>query len=49
MISSRYRSSPPHGSVVPRPQLDAHSRYRFYGPVQPMEKTSLLERIFRKR
>jgi hypothetical protein len=49
MISSRYLSSRPHGSVLPRPQLDAHDRLRFYGRVQPMEGPSFFEKIFRKR
>jgi hypothetical protein len=49
MISSRYLSSRPHASIIPRPQLDAHDRYRIYGPVQPMERPGLLEKLFRKR
>lgn len=49
MISSRYLSSRPHDSVLPRPQLDAHSRYQFYGPIQPMEQPSFLEKIFGRR
>lgn len=49
MISSRYLSSRPHGSVVPRPQLDAHDRFRFYGPIRPMEQPSFLEKLFGKR
>jgi hypothetical protein len=49
MISSRYLSSRPHDSILPRPQLDAHDRLRFYGPVQPMERPGFLEKLFRKR
>lgn len=49
MISSRYQSSRPHESVIPRPQLDAHARHRFYGPVQPMHEPTLLERLFGRR
>lgn len=49
MTSSRYWSSRPHESVVPRPQMDAHQRYRTYGPIQPMTGPGLLERIFGKR
>lgn len=49
MISSRYRSSRPHESVLPRPIVDAHQRYRFYGKVQPMEQPSFLERLFGRR
>jgi hypothetical protein len=48
MISTRYQSSRPHHSVAPRPQLDAHARYLLYGPIQPMEQRSFLERVFGK-
>lgn len=49
MISSRYRSSRPHESVVPRPVLDAQQRYRVYGKIQPMTQPTFLERIFGRR
>lgn len=49
MITSRYQSSRPHESIIPRPQLDAHARYRFYGPVQPMEQPGFLEKLFGRR
>jgi hypothetical protein len=49
VISTRHRSSRPHQSVLPRPQLDAQSRYMVYGPIQPMEQPGFLKRIFGKR
>ncbi len=49
MISSRYLSSRPHESILPRPQLDAHDRLRFYGRIQPMEQPSFLERLLGRR
>jgi hypothetical protein len=35
--------------VTPRPHVDAHQRYRTYGPIRPMESPGFLERIFGKR
>jgi hypothetical protein len=49
VISSRYRSSRPHESVLPRPHLDAHARYQVFGPIQPMEQPGFLQRLFGKR
>ncbi|MBB4856934.1 hypothetical protein HNO88_000231 [Novosphingobium chloroacetimidivorans] len=49
MISSRYRSSRPYTTATPRPQMDAHARYRVYGPVQPMDEPSFLKRLFGRR
>lgn len=38
-------SRPPH-CVSPRPNTDPHRRLLDYGPIQPMQRPSLLRRIF---
>ena len=48
-MSTRFRTSRLHDPVAPKPPLDAHQRYRTYGPIQPMDSPSFLERIFGKR
>lgn len=45
---SRFRSSRPDGWVCPRPHSDPTLRRMAYGPIQPMEKPTLLQRIFRR-
>lgn len=45
MSAMRFRSSRPDDWVMPRPHLDAHQRYQTYGPIQPMDKPGLLERM----
>lgn len=43
------RTDHPSHSWTPRPPLDPMMRMRFYGPIRPMEKPNLLERLFRHR
>ena len=45
MPASTYHSSRPHDSILPRAHTDAHQRYLTYGPIQPMERPGLLERL----
>ena len=45
MSSLIIRSSRPHSSILPRPHTDANQRFNTYGPVQPMEQPSFLERL----
>jgi hypothetical protein len=49
VISSRYTSSRPHDTALPRQHLDAHARYRVFGPIQPMEQPGFLQRLFGRR
>lgn len=46
MAATVYRSSRPHQWIVPRPHTDAHQRMRTYGPIQPMDEPSWLDRLF---
>jgi hypothetical protein len=46
MSAYSFRSSRPAEWIAPRPHRDAHQRYWTYGPVQPMDEPSLLERLF---
>lgn len=49
MSSYIFRSSRPDSWVQPRAYRDASIRYMTYGPVQPMEEPSLLQRLFGRR
>lgn len=49
MTAYRFRSSRPHEWILPRPHIDAHQRYRTYGPIQPMDEPSFLERLLGRR
>jgi len=44
-----YRSSRPSEWIQPRPHRDAHQRYLTYGPIQPMDRPGLFQRIFGRR
>ncbi|MBD3728314.1 MAG: hypothetical protein IE933_01270 [Sphingomonadales bacterium] len=46
MTSLTYRSSKPDSWTLPRAHRDASQRLAAYGPIQPLAKPSLLERIF---
>jgi len=48
MTAYTFTSSRPHESILPRPHRDAHLRYLAYGPVIPMDDTSisLVRRLF---
>lgn len=47
MTPSSYRSSRPNQWISPRQSLDAHQRFRAYGPIQPMEqpRTGIFARL----
>lgn len=45
MISYTFRSSRPDNWTDPRPWTDASLRYQKHGPVQPMERPSLWQRL----
>jgi len=49
MSSLIFRSSRPDRWTSPRPYSDASLRRHIHGPIQPMEKPSLLERLLRPR
>ncbi len=49
MSAYSYRTSRPNTWVMPRQNLDGHQRRMAYGPIQSMERPSLLERLFGKR
>jgi len=49
MTAYRFRSSRPHEWILPRPHTDPHQRYRTYGPIQPMDEPSFLERLLGRR
>ncbi len=46
MSSFNFRSSRPDSWTMPRPYHDASTRYRAYGPIQPMEQPGFLARLF---
>ena len=46
MSALRYHGSRPNEWFTPRPHRDAHQRYLTYGPIQPMDRPGLLERLF---
>lgn len=49
MSAYSYRTSRPNNWVMPRQNLDGNQRLQAYGPIQPMDSPSLLERFFGKR
>jgi hypothetical protein len=49
MTAYRFRCSRPHEWILPRPHIDAHQRYRTYGPILPMDEPSFLERLLGRR
>lgn len=46
MSTLRYHGSRPNEWFAPRPHRDPHQRYLTYGPIQPMDRPGLLERLF---
>jgi hypothetical protein len=46
MSSQTFRSSRPDRWTMPRPYSDASLRHRTHGAIQPMERPSLLQRLF---
>lgn len=46
MSSFNFRSSPPDRWTMPRAYQDASLRLLKHGPILPMERPSLLQRIF---
>jgi hypothetical protein len=49
MTSTRFYTSRPRDTILPQAPLDAHQRLRTFGPIQPMEPPSFLERLFKRR
>ncbi len=47
MSSLTFRSSRPDNWTSPRPYSDASLRRHIHGRIQPMEKPTLLQRLFR--
>jgi hypothetical protein len=45
MSAYRYHSSRPTNWVLPRQDMDGNRRRMVYGPIQPMEEPSWLERL----
>lgn len=45
MASQIFRSSRPDGWILPKPYTDASLRYHKHGPIQPMDKPTLWERL----
>lgn len=45
MASRTFRSSRPDMWTLPRPYSDASLRYRKHGPIQPLTRPSLWERL----
>ena len=44
-MAKMYHSSRPDAWTTPRPYTDASLRYMAYGPIQPMEEPSFLQRL----
>lgn len=49
MSALSFRSSRPNTWVLPRPHTDAHQRFLTYGPIQPMDEPTFLERLFGRK
>lgn len=49
MTAFSFRNSRPNNWISPRPHQDAHQRMQTYGPIQPMTKPGLLERLLGRR
>lgn len=45
MTAFSFRNSRPNAWVLPRPTQDPHLRRLYYGPIQPMDEPSLLQRL----
>jgi len=45
MSTRTFRSSRPDAWVLPKPYSDASLRYRKHGPIQPMDRPTLWERL----